>query len=367
MGSYDKSNKKLRGAAKKSKAAKIIKEREAVGDTDLLIDTSELSYDEGVYIRDRHQRCNKAKILKKSLHQTALDINRMCGYSVNINAQAPLPATGPRAAGLNIDLEDINGEKASETTAPNQANDISPVKVNRGTLYLEKVEGNFLRKLTPSKHRLALARRNTGNDLISPTSCSNLSHGQSPVDLTDLSGEECDDPPGETSSPVLLEGPSSFPPPLPSLKTKSLKPLKPTFVPPPPKLQLLSSYNYKVPGSASKNSRKIPLSPSFPLHINGLGGSKRSSLEMKNIDLDKESAAVCGICFQEKKSQADIAFRPDKSGKPTRPGPVSDRWIKCSECSYHVHASCLSNIGIIPQLKSKADFDNFNLKCDQHV
>ena len=326
--SHDKSNKKLRGAAKKSKAAKIIKEREAVGDTDLLIETSELSYDEGIYIRDRHQRCNKAKVLKKRLHQTALNLNRMCGYSVSINAQAPLPATGPRAAGLKMDLEDINGDKASKTSAKNHADNISPVKVNRGFMYLDKVEGNFVKKLTPSKHRLAEARRNTGSEVISPTSGRNLSlGGQSMVDTTEDSDEEYEDP-GESNSstlPDILEVPCSSPQPLP-LPTLRAKPLKKLFVPPRPQSQMSSSYNYKglnrtdsckniisslflEPGSTSKNSRKIPYSSSFPLNINGLGGSKRSKVDIKEIDLDKESAAVCGICLLEKKSQSDIAFR----------------------------------------------------------
>ena len=242
--SHDKSNKKLRGAAKKSKAAKIIKEREAVGDTDLLIETSELSYDVGIYIRDRHQRCNKAKVLKKRLHQTALNLNRMCGYSVSINAQAPLPATGPRAAGLKMDLEDINGDKASKTSAKNHADNISPVKVNRGFMYLDKVEGNFVKKLTRSKLRLAEARRNTGYEMTSPTS-GRLCR-QSMVDTTEDSDEEYEDP-GESNSstlPDILEVPCSSPQPLP-LPTLRAKPLKKLFVPPRPQSQMSSSYNYK--------------------------------------------------------------------------------------------------------------------------
>ena len=57
-------------------------------------------------------RCNKARILKKKIQKAVLELNRCCGYSANIHIQAPLPITGPRAAGLVLDLPDLNGEKA---------------------------------------------------------------------------------------------------------------------------------------------------------------------------------------------------------------------------------------------------------------
>ena len=52
--SFDKSKKKLKGAAKKSKVSKIMKERAQVNNSDELIDTDELkSSSEGVFIKDR--------------------------------------------------------------------------------------------------------------------------------------------------------------------------------------------------------------------------------------------------------------------------------------------------------------------------
>ena len=111
--SFDKSKKKLKGAAKKSKISKIMKERAQVNDNDELIATDELkSSSEGVYIKDRILRCNKARILKKKIQKAVLELNRCCGYSADIHIQAPLPITGPRAAGLVLDLPDLNGEKA---------------------------------------------------------------------------------------------------------------------------------------------------------------------------------------------------------------------------------------------------------------
>ena len=78
--SYDKSKKKLRGAAKKSKVSKIMKERADVGDEDDLIDMNELtSTSEGMYIENRNIRSNKARNLKKKLSNLALELNRSCG------------------------------------------------------------------------------------------------------------------------------------------------------------------------------------------------------------------------------------------------------------------------------------------------
>ena len=107
--SYDKVQKKLRGAAKKSKVSKILKDRVSLGDDDELIDTNELkSSSEGVLIADTQVRSNKARNLKKRIQNAALELNRCCGYSVLISAQAPLPVKGPRGGGLVLNLVDKN-------------------------------------------------------------------------------------------------------------------------------------------------------------------------------------------------------------------------------------------------------------------
>ena len=111
--SYDKVKKNLRGAAKQSKVSKILKDRAGLGDDDDLIDTNELkSSSEGAFIVNSHLRSNKARTLKKRIQNAAVELNRCCGYSVMINAQAPLPVKGPRGGGLSLDLVDKNGGRA---------------------------------------------------------------------------------------------------------------------------------------------------------------------------------------------------------------------------------------------------------------
>ena len=164
--STDKTRKLLRGAAKRSKASMIMKHREEIGDPENLIDTNDLKYTEGVYIQDRVLRSKKARVLKAKIEQAALSLKRQCGYR------------------LTMDLKDINGEHAVQSTCSlSHAEDSVPaVKVNRGTMFLKCVEGNYEKKLTPTKQRLAEIRRNSGVDMASPTS-SSLS--QSLVDYSD--------------------------------------------------------------------------------------------------------------------------------------------------------------------------------------
>ena len=238
--STDKTRKLLRGAAKRSKASMILKHREEIGDPENLIDTNDLKYTEGVYIQDRVLRSKKARVLKAKIEQAAFSLKRQCGYSVKIDIQAPLPSSGPRADGLTMDLKDINGEHAVQSTCSlSHAEDSVPaVKVNRGTMFLKCVEGNYEKKLTPTKQRLAEIRRNSGVDMASPTS-SSLS--QSLVDYSD------DKP--EPSSPTLLDEINSSSSSLESSKAND-KPSRPMFVPPPstskPKFQFKTSSCSKV-------------------------------------------------------------------------------------------------------------------------
>lgn len=288
--SYDKPKKKLRGAAKKSKVSRIMKEREQVGDSDDLIDTNELkSSAEGLYIHDRVLRCKKARVLKKKIQQAVLDLNRSCGYGVHIEIQAPLPDTGPRAAGFVLDLKDKNGEKVvgSKKNVEKSSSDKSVVKVNRGIMFLSRVEGNYVKKLTPTKQRQSESRRNSGTNMFSPTN--------SDISLVTNIGDEnpCDDT--SSDSPTLLDNLDS---PSSSLATFGSEPFSQQS--PKPTLPVPLKPVFKPP--------KIPYSATFPLKINGLGSS-RQKLDIHNLDLNKQSEAFCGICLQEKKSASDKAFR----------------------------------------------------------
>ena len=248
--SYDKSTVKLKGAAKKSKASKILKNREEFGNSDELIETSELTYNTGVYIQNRVHRSKKASVLKKKIHQAALDLKRVCGYSVRIEIQAPLPSSGPRAEGLSLDFEDVNGDKALITCTENRAQDVSPVKVNRGTMFLKSVEGNYVKKLTPTKLRLSENRRNSGIDLISPTSSSTLSLGQSVVDNEPSSPTLSDR--SDCNDSLAMRCPDVTP------VLKDTKQLKPFFVTPSSNPKLLKPVaNYSsVTGSYNLQKKK---------------------------------------------------------------------------------------------------------------
>ena len=177
--SYDKSKKKLKGAAMKAKVNKILKERANDGDEGELIDTEELkSESEGTYIKDTNIRSNKARRLKAQIRKAALDLQRCCGYGVRINIEAPVPTSGPRGGGLTLDLEDKNGESAptgcKKIHVVNVTKTVSNQIVNRGTSFFNSVQGNYVKKLTPTKLRLSEQRRHSGANMISPTSTSNL-------------------------------------------------------------------------------------------------------------------------------------------------------------------------------------------------
>jgi len=454
--SFDKSKKKLRGAAMKAKVNKILKERADDGDEGELIDTEELkSESKGAFIKDTNVRSNKARRLKIQIRKAALDLQRCCGYSVRINIEAPVPISGPRGGGVSLDLEDKNGERAPTGCklmhVKNVTKSVSNQNVNRGTLFLKSVKDNYVNKLTPTKHRLSEQRRHSGENMISPTSTCNLNQSlMSQQSDYDSDEEDTAGSPPEIQFPVIGSqskpmsqqtdaiqetsptgnketSPNPSPPPISLLgkhlqlnpadkqtstqptpptisllcKTQPLNPTnkrnlliqisqktasipkgfqpvqkpkatipqtnnnKPRFPTQKPVFPLPSRYPAKItPIGGSKHT--VPYSPTFPININGLEPKRQKMDLMNSVTLNKKSEAICGICNQEKKSVTDIGYRPDKKGNLSRPGPVADRWLKCKECSFNVHASCLSNIGKIPLMKTKKDLESFTLMCSHH-
>lgn len=61
-----------------------------------------------------------------------------------------------------------------------------------------------------------------------------------------------------------------------------------------------------------------------------------------------------------------MIFRPDKNGNQTKLGPIVNRWIKCTQCEFTAHASCLSTAGCIPVINSKKDLESTIVQCKNH-
>lgn len=172
--SYDKSRKKLKGAALQNKIKQIKKQRESFGDEEEedLIDTEDLKSNlTGVYIENTKSRSKKAVKLKEAIRLKSLALQRECGYAVRINILGPKPEFGVRGVGLTLNLADKNGDYAPTGCSKFHVKNVRGEKatVNRGTMFLESVQGNYEKKLTPTKKRMINDRNTSGLDMVSPT------------------------------------------------------------------------------------------------------------------------------------------------------------------------------------------------------
>ena len=189
--SFDKKSKKLKGIALKNKIKQIKKQRESFGDEEELIDTEHLKSSlTGVYIENTKNRSKKPVKLKETIRLKSLALQRECGYAVRVNILGPKPEFGVRGVGLTLNLADKNGDYAPTGCSKFHVKNVSQEKstVNRGTMFLKGVQGNYEKKLTPTRKRMTNERRTCGVDMISPTGVVSLLGDTS--EPKDLSPEE---------------------------------------------------------------------------------------------------------------------------------------------------------------------------------
>ena len=174
--SYDKKRKVLRGAAFKSKKEKLVKNLEDIDEG--LINTEEFKSNSGVFIHSSKHRSKKAGDIKARVHRDLLSLNRECGYSVNLNCFAPVPKCGKRGEPLSLFLEDCDGRAPKCVCKPYAVVGCSckakqlvnvGIQLQKCPEYSDNMSDNDLSQvLTPSNTRKLVARKASGQDVISP-------------------------------------------------------------------------------------------------------------------------------------------------------------------------------------------------------
>jgi hypothetical protein len=91
--------------------------------------------------------------LKETIRLKSLALQRECGYAVRVNILGPKPEFGVRGVGLTLNLADKNGDYAPTGCSKFHVKNVSQEKstVNRGTTFLKGVQGNYEKKLIPTK------------------------------------------------------------------------------------------------------------------------------------------------------------------------------------------------------------------------
>ena len=154
----------LRGAAKKSKKAKLERENLDTNDNNLK------SRGSSIYIDNVQTRQKRAGRLRSQIESRVNNLNRQCGFSALVILRSPQPKSGPRAKGLEMSLKDKNG--ISPPTVCNGDCGTSgggTRTVNRGAQFYFGVKNSQDPTLTPTDTRTRLAREVEGENILSPT------------------------------------------------------------------------------------------------------------------------------------------------------------------------------------------------------
>ena len=140
----------------------------------------------GGYISDRVARSRRTKSLLYKLRLAAEQLNTECGWGVILAAAAPVPKQGPRAAGLELSINDKDGLEPQWSGGGVRRPEMSGRKK---TLYSYPHSPlDVDRKLTPTKVRKSAERSILSNSFVSPfglTLNQSLSAAEAPTMVTE--------------------------------------------------------------------------------------------------------------------------------------------------------------------------------------